>query len=170
MFKIGDIIKGIEGNDYSITDEKMTKGIVTRLIPEDNVMEIEILEHEYKNRIGDKLEVDNSSNEFVYYFSTKYDLQNGDIVYLRNGNVKIYANESFFDFENCNENDDIDVLNDLNDDLTYKYNNKDYDIIKVSRPKEYEELYKREIVEPKEMTLKEVCDILGYEVKIKKED
>lgn len=170
MFKIGDIIKGLKGNDYNITSDYMTKGIVTKLIPKDNEMEIEVLECIVNSHIGEKYVVENSSEQFAYYFS-KDDLQNGDIVYLRNGNVKIYRSDDdvFSDYENCFEYDTLDDLSDLNDDLTSSYD-EEHDIIRVTRPKEYDELFKREEVKPKEMTLKEVCDILGYEIKIKKED
>ena len=169
MFKIGDIVKGIVGNDYLISDAKMTKGEVIKLIPENNEMEIKVLEHKSKSFIGNTYIVKNSREQFDYYFS-KNDLQNGDIVYLRNGNIKFYTtDDGFYEYENCDEFDDVDNLTDLNDDLTHIKEDK-YDIIKVVRPKEYDELFKREGVNPKEMTLKEVCDILGYEIKIKKED
>lgn len=171
MFKIGDIIKGLKGNQYLFTSGNMTKGIVTRLIPEDDEMEVEILEHTFRDDlIGEKYVVNNSTDEFDYYFS-KNDIQNGDIVYLRNGNVKIYFADDnmFYAYKNTEDYDDTDNLDDLNDDLTHKHD-IDYDIIKVVRPKEYDELFKREEVKPKEMTLKEVCDILGYDIKIKKED
>lgn len=44
----------------------------------------------------------------------------------------------------------------------------DTDILKVERPTSYETIYVKN--ETKEMTLKEICDKLGYEVKIVKEN
>lgn len=51
-FKIGDIVCGIEGSPYNITNEKMSKGIVERINFEDGEIEIKIIKHENASREG----------------------------------------------------------------------------------------------------------------------
>lgn len=71
------------------------------------------------------------------------------------------------------------VLSDYNDDLFTSSENEYYTINKIYRPKhdgcvmsnnlnDYDLIWERK--EVKEMTMKEICEALGYEVKIKKED
>lgn len=71
------------------------------------------------------------------------------------------------------------VLSDYNDDLFTSSENEYYTINKIYRPKhdgcvmsnnlnDYDLIWERK--EVKEMTMKEICEALGYDVKIKKED
>lgn len=105
---------------------------------------------------------------------TKDDLQTGDVVTLRNGD-KLIINDSmmFKDITSSNDNC-LYSMDDLTNNLLYcSYfdgsSDEDNDIIKVERPT-YTTVFEREENEVKEMTLKEICDVLGYEVKIIKED
>lgn len=104
---------------------------------------------------------------FIHSF-TKNDLKNGDIVTLKNGDKLIYANNCFRDmsdtYDNC-----LYCISDLNDDMMhYSSNNRESDIIKVSRPIEYVDVFSRP-KEPKKMTVSEICKELGYDVEIVKE-
>lgn len=100
---------------------------------------------------------------------SKADLQDGDIVTLRNGDKLLYHNEDFIDMSDDNDNYLSDI-NEINENLTYEdRDEKDNDIIKVERPTGYTTIFERD-EKVKEMTLKEVCKELGYEVKIVKEE
>ena len=103
---------------------------------------------------------------------TKADLKTGDVILLRDGETEIC---------NCELGTLIvkngwDDLNSFNNDLTCCIT-KDYDIVAVRRPREKgdcifnafkfefgELVYERKEVE--EMTLAEVCKLLGKEIKI----
>lgn len=67
-FKVGDIISGIAGNGYSITNENMKKAevIKTGLGTTCSKMEIKILSHDIKNEIGNSFYVQNTSSKFNY--------------------------------------------------------------------------------------------------------
>lgn len=110
------------------------------------------------------------SNSMLLAFKfTKDDLKEGDIVTLRNGDRLIYANGEFTDCSDDNDNY-LEYLSELEKNLTYEGNHRDNDIVKVERPTGYNTLFERQEEEVKEMTLKEVCEKLGYEIKIVKEE
>lgn len=103
---------------------------------------------------------------------TLKDLQFADILTLKNKEKYVYASYSMYGYE-----DNYDLSCGIVDDL---YNNNlkiqtsyydeysdEYDIMKVER--NGQTVYERD-ENIKEMTLKEVCDELGYEVKIVKEE
>ena len=105
---------------------------------------------------------------------TKYDLKDGDIVILRNGARLILIDGSFSDIGNTINNGLYD-LDDLTNDLrldansaTWTNEKNDNDIMIVERPDSYTTIWHRE--EVKEMTLAQVCEELGYDVKIIKEE
>ncbi|MGN0595021.1 MAG: hypothetical protein ACI4I6_07675 [Hominimerdicola sp.] len=107
---------------------------------------------------------------------TKSDLKNGDIILRRNGDVEIVCLET----GTLITQDGFNFLSDVNADLT-DTDDCEYDIIAVRRPKEpgscqfkafdkgYGELIYERKDEPEEMTLKEICEALGKEIKIVKE-
>lgn len=103
----------------------------------------------------------------------KNDLEQGDVVTLRNGDKLVYlGDESFADLGDENDNY-VSDFEDLNDDLSYtdRWNDKpdyDYDIVKVERPATYYTAFERED-KAREMTIKEISEKLGYEVKVVKE-
>ena len=105
---------------------------------------------------------------------TKYDLKDGDIVTLRNGAKLVYCDDCFFDIDNNIANILTD-FEDLTEDLKYDNSNwnadtkANNDIMKVERPTQYKTMYERK-EEVKEMTLAQVCEELGYNVKIIKEE
>ncbi len=105
---------------------------------------------------------------------TKEDLRTGDVVMRRNGQVEI-VNRDLGMFITENGWNDLD---DINEDLT-EPRNSNWDIVAVRRPgckgncqfKAFKHkwgtlVYKRKEVE--EMTLAEVCKLLGKEIKIVK--
>lgn len=91
------------------------------------------------------------------------DLEFGDILILRNYEKYVYADRSMYGERDSYYHDgdtvDCNYTNFNNDE------DSEYDIIKVIR--NGKTIYERTV---KEMTLKEVCKELGYEVKIIKED
>ena len=110
--------------------------------------------------------IERKENE-KYNMFTKDDLENGDIIFLRNGNELIVYNDN----ELCDlESDYFNPLNnleDLEEDLTYE-DDEDYDVVEVKRPSGYDTMFERK-EEVKEMTVSEISKKLGYEVKIVKE-
>lgn len=101
---------------------------------------------------------------------TKDDLQTGDVVTLRNGDkLFIDTDMDFRDIDISNNSNNLSDINDLINDLLYIYDDEDSDIIKVERPT-YTTVYEREENKVKEMTIAEISEALGYEVKIVKED
>lgn len=102
---------------------------------------------------------------------TKDDLQDGDIVTLRNGDKLVYSkyNEDFTDLYDSNHDNYLCDLYNLDDDLTCNSYDEGSDIVKVERPTSYATMYEREENEVKEMTIAEIIEALGYEVKIVKE-
>ena len=107
---------------------------------------------------------------------TKADLKTGDVILLRNGNVEIVNRElEMFICQNGNWDD----FNDYKENLKCRFYVKDkkYDIMQVRRPQaKYEcsfSAFEKELgtlvyerKEPEEMTLAEVCKLLGKEIKI----
>lgn len=117
--------------------------------------------------------------DWSYYMKkafTKADLKNGDVVKRRNGDVEIIC----VDTDTCIVNGrSYNNLSDIKNDLTYGLGYSECDIVAVRRPKNpsdccfnafddgYGELvYERS--EPVEMTLEEVCEALGKDIKIVK--
>lgn len=103
-----------------------------------------------------------------YYFNddmlepvfTKKDLRVGDRITLRNGKVGLYTgDETYIDgLCNCHINNDLTNNGSCGSEL---------DIVKVERPRKYKTIYEREKV--REMTIKEISEALGYEIKVVKE-
>ena len=112
--------------------------------------------------------------DFMKHTFTKEDLKTGDVVKRRNGDVDI-VNLELGMLINVNSWNDLDSLkNDLTDTTDERY-----DIIAVRRPRAKSDcqfkafrhnwgtlVYERKEVE--EMTLEEVCRLLGKEIKIVK--
>ena len=111
-------------------------------------------------------------SDFMNNRFTKADLKTGDVVMQRDGLIQIAICElnMFITPNGWNDMDAFDT------DLTHEYT-EEYDIIAVRRPKEKFEcqfnafntkygilVYERKEVE--EMTLDEVCKLLGKEIKI----
>lgn len=119
--------------------------------------------------LDDETEFDLSYDCFELMMPLKLDeLKFADILTLRNGEryvvADIYMCGEYEDYER-----DADIIeNHYNKDLTYNRDDKSKDIIKVERTGI--EIYQRIENEAKEMTLAEISKILGYDVKIIKED
>ena len=104
---------------------------------------------------------------------TKADLETGDVILRRNGDVEIFNGSlRMFIRQDWGWNDIDEVRDDLSN---YVY--RDYDIVAVRRPtikadcafdafehKRGTLVYERKEVE--EMTLEQVCKLLGKEIKI----
>ena len=178
-FKVGDIIKGKkEGREcYTITTEDMTKAEVISTDYVEGEMRIKILSHKtHCDEVGEEYVVDNSTKYFDYYNFTRDNLKFADIITLRNGERYVYA-AGYIEGEDTAYVADGDVVEDhYNEDLTKKSENfwytglpEHYDIVKIERAGEV--VYQREDnKEPVEMTVAEISEKLGYEVKIVKEN
>lgn len=170
-FKVGDIVKIRED---LVVDKRYNGGC-----------RFDMSMDEYKGKIttivgtngrGDRydLAIDNErwywTDDMLELISvkTKYDLQIGDIVTLRNGDRLIRQKNGFTDMVDEFSNT-LSCSSDLNDNLTYHGKYKDSnDIMKVERPTGYSTVFERQ-EEVKEMTIAEISKALGYEVKIVKE-
>lgn len=100
----------------------------------------------------------------------KEDLKPFDKITLRNGTVCIlHENEDLVvivDNDNCIYNDDLSYYDD--DLRSEDRDQSDEDIVKVERPIAYNVIFKNNEIK-KEMTIAEVEEQLGYEIKIVKE-
>ena len=115
-------------------------------------------------------------SDFMNSTFTKADLKTGDIIKQKNGSVAIVNADLGIAITRGGWLD----LSNYNDDLTSKLvTGKDFDIVAVRRPKEKGDcqfsafnyswgtlVYDREREEPEEMTLAEVCKLLGKNIKI----
>ena len=110
--------------------------------------------------------------DFMKHTFTKADLKNWDIIKYKNGEEAIVN----IDFNSLISKDGWNSLKSIRDDLTNGINH-DFDIVAVRRPKidahcqldtfKYSRgtlIYERQDVE--EMTLEQVCRLLGKEIKI----
>ena len=145
-FKVGDIIKG-KNKRYMFTNESMKKAKV--LIANENDMEIEIIEHFWEFLKGERYIVRNSTKYFELIEEkkfTKSDLQDGDIITLRNGlkyrkvGEKIRTSYAIISLDCFTEN--LKCL---------WQGQKNIDVIKVERPTRYETVYERAEEEKKEI-------------------
>lgn len=106
---------------------------------------------------------------------TKKDLELGDIIVLRNSDELLLVNDGeFYDINNNSgwESNNVCDLDDLKDDLMFDDNDEDSrknDVMLVKRPVRYDIVFDRKDV-VKEMTVEEISNLLGYEVKIIKGD
>lgn len=96
----------------------------------------------------------------------KKELKNLDVITLRNGEKLVFVNEEFADLNDDYTNNVTD-LDDFKDDLTSVFNIA-YDVIKVDRAMISGTIFERE--EPVKMTVSEICEKLGYNVEIVKEN
>jgi hypothetical protein len=114
-------------------------------------------------------------SDFMNAPFTKDDLKTGDVVLRRNGDVEIVNRE----LEMFIRKNGWNILEDINDELASTCGGKDWDIISVRRPtKAYdcqfdafernggELVYDRTRDTAEEMTLAEVCKLLGKNIKI----
>lgn len=115
---------------------------------------------------------------------TKADLKPGYVVALRSGLLGMIMpwdtdSDLVIAYRDARTRDGFDVLRSYRDDLTYIYDDTSVDIVKVygysklvqktlDITRDYRELLWDRA--PKKMTVKEICDALGYNVEIVKED
>lgn len=113
-------------------------------------------------------------SDFMNGEFTKADLKTGDVIKYRSGDVEIVNRELEMLICKSGWNDLKDIQNDLTSAIHERY-----DIVAVRRPNDKEDcqfcafdceygtlVYER--IEPEEMTLEEVCKLLGKEIKIVK--
>lgn len=147
-FKVGDIIKGITDEKYSITNTSMYKAEV--ISTNENEMTIKILKHKNFFEQEEEYSVKNSDKFFklIEEHFTKSDLKNGDIVTYRSGDKRTVVagnliNSSGYISKKLNQ-----YTNELKDTVA----GKNLDIIKVERPTKYETVFesKEEILDKTE--------------------
>ena len=107
---------------------------------------------------------------------TKKDLEVGDIIVLRNGDeLLLVDDDEFYEIKTnngCWMSNDVCDLADLKDNLMFDDNSKDSrknDVMLVKRPAKYDIVFDR-TNDVKEMTIEEISNLIGYEVKIVKEN
>ncbi|MBQ8298453.1 MAG: hypothetical protein IJX99_01025 [Clostridia bacterium] len=164
-FKIGDrvknksrgfgTVKGIDGGDYAIEfDEPIAGGHSCFGLCKEN--------HGWW-----------ASGNFIELVKfTKDDLKDGDIVTLRNGDRLLFIDDEFAELTGNDTDNDLCYESDLSDDLTYDDEDTEYrknDIMKVERPTTYGIVFERK-EDKKEMTIAEIEKVLGYGIKIIKEE
>lgn len=125
-------------------------------------------------KIDDKGKYNDITNEFLKEFTLE-NIQFGDIITLRNGGRYVYADRCIYG-ENDNYELDCEILSENYNsslrlkaefiDETFSIKKENYDIVKVERQGQIIYERKEEVVE---MTLSEICEKLGYNVKIVKE-
>lgn len=69
LFEVGDIVRGIIGNRYFLTNERMTKAIIVEA--NKNNMRVKILEHGEDVQINREHYVENSTSKFELIEETK---------------------------------------------------------------------------------------------------
>lgn len=131
-FQVGDLIKGLPGNGYNITNYNMYKAKVLETFG-NGEMNIKILSHKDKTKINEKYWVENSEEHFELINSfTKKDLKDGDIVTYRNGEKRI-VNKTENKIVYINDPENLSFyIDDFRNDLTNRRDNE-YDIIKVEK-------------------------------------
>ena len=162
-FKIGDRVKAISDNYGFTTEENEWKGIVTKV--EEEEFSARTTYSKNKSCLGKVficLEYKNFEKDDT---SARDDLQFGDILTLRNGERFVYADgvihgESEDYYADC---DTVSMCYD--NDLIYNSSHSECDVMKVERNGIV--VFERE--EVKEMTIAEISEALGYEVKVVKE-
>ena len=63
-FEKGDFVKGKKGNGYTITNERMTRGVVTGVDENNETMTVKVLGHPWSSEIKREYRVTNSTNKF----------------------------------------------------------------------------------------------------------
>lgn len=178
-FKVGDRVQIREWEDMEKEFGKVFNEINTRYLFTSEMTHLCGRTATISKINGEKIQLkdwSDSSGDLSWSFSTdmiKYveitrdDLQFADILTLRDGKRYVIA-------EGClhGEDDDcglssasLDVW--YNDDLTENENKAENDIVKVERAGQV--VYERED-KARKMTVKQVCEELGYDIEIIKED
>ena len=132
----------------------------------DGLTEEEMHEHLYFTHNDWMIEVEESETKKM----TRKDLQFGDIVTTRNEEKYVVADERVYGEIGSYERD-CDLIEDVYDDnLKCSYyeedEDKEFDIMKVERNGNV--IYERDET-IRELTIKEISELLGYEVKVVKE-
>ena len=169
-FKVGDKVKiknnlkGIDAFNGGYIDEldKYVGNIVTiAMMINENSVRFREIPYTWDTRA---LELAN--------ITTINDLQFADVVTLRNGERYVVADDYLYGEDDDYYIDSRYIEDYYNNDLTYNeddgdYDDEGYDIVKVERNGSI--IYEREETKVKEMTVAEISEALGYEVKIVKE-
>lgn len=115
----------------------------------------------------------------------KEDFRTGDYIILRNGERLIYTKGYFTDIidNGASIKNNISSLRDFDDRLRCAHNNKQFDIIRIKRPciniiprlldedivqEEIRTIWELKEEPAKEMTIEEISEALGYDVKVVK--
>ena len=71
LFEVGDIVRGIKGNRYAFTNEKMTKAIVVGA--NERTICVKVLEHTESSQRNGEHYVSNNTSEFELVEETQED-------------------------------------------------------------------------------------------------
>ena len=152
IFKVGDRVK---------FSEKMNGNLHNPFVKKDNEVR-KIVSIFLGNIVLENLPNNSfQADELISAKFEKCDIKNFDICTDREGCKSIYYNGELY-----GETIGLDILE---DNLKDEDEDTANDIIKVERPIKYETIFERND-EIKEMTMKELCEHFGCEVKIIKEE
>ena len=121
--------------------------------------------HNLSGRVDDDLGWWCTEKELQKTSFSRDELQFADILTLRNGERYVVADNHMRGEARRYRHEDDTITTWYNDDLTQNEDNKDEDIVKVERAGQV--VYERQ--EAVEMTIAEISEKLGYEIKVVKE-
>lgn len=110
-FKVGDVIKGKEGNGYGVTNGEMTKAKVIEVFNHYSInkMRIEILDHREIDRIGGRWTVKNNCEQFELCEDTELDKLQRKLEKHQNKVIEI--KEKIKELTKINVGDKVTVIN-----------------------------------------------------------
>ena len=175
-FNVGDYVIG-NSDKFNYTDKKMKLGVITQ-INSDRDCRVRILDHEKKEEIGEdywcNYHGDDDFKKVGSYREAMFDIMEiekkfGAIIEFKNGEKYVLADGAIYG-ENASYEWDYNSLceDDFDGNLRCE-DNHDYDIKKITYNNVI--LFDRNLSkgEAKEMTVAEISEALGYEVKVVKE-
>ena len=168
-FKVGDLVVIYKTEDEPSPEYSGKIGKVGRICDLGNAIGGKVATVKYKDNNILRPYIKNI--KLADKIIKKSDLKNGDIVTYRNGGKRIVRLKD----KSIVMLDDFSILSfnldDFYEDLSFSKNvESSFDIVKVYRPETEETFITQRSEDAREMTISEISEALGYEVKIIKED
>lgn len=175
-FNVGDYVIG-NSKEYNFTDKDMKLGVITR-IDSDGDYRVLILKHENEDEVGNNYGCirhgDDDFKKVSSYKEAMFDIMEiedkfGVIIEFKNGEKYVLADGSIYGEDSSYDWDCSSLCEDDFDDNLRCEDNHDYDIKKITYNNVV--LFDRTINKgkAKEMTVAEISEALGYEVKVVKD-
>ena len=175
-FNVGDYVIGNSDN-YAYTDERMGLGVITRL-DSDGDCRVLILKHEDEDEVGNEYGCtrhgDDDFKKVSSYKEAMFDIMEiedkfGVIIEFKNGEKYVLADGSLYGEDSSYDWDCSSLCEDDFDGNLRYGDSHNYDIQKITYNNVV--LFDRTINkgEAKEMTVAEISEALGYDVKVVKD-